>query len=1111
MKISTAGIVTWDSVPNATKYQISIDGTNWTDATSGVDYLSKIIASTGTRTVYVKAIGTGNYATGSAGSKSVTVYAVNFSSNSTTMGTVDTSSYNVINGTTYASNSNKLSLNGITTGTTSKTLKTVTATAKTNYVFKNWSSSSGTVSSNITITANFTGAEYTITLNGNGASTAGTSAIYERYASGIYLDSGINSKQMTTSANPITKPSKSSYTVTYDANNTGVTVSNATFTPSFNGYYTATSSGTQMINNSGYITSNLTNTKYTANTTLYAQWNHGYKLSSVSKTGYTCSWNTKSDGTGTKYSSGATVSITANTTYYAICNANEYTVEFVGNGGTSSSSSMNVTYGKAYGTLPKATRANNGNIKYTFEGWYTAATGGEKEKVTKIESTTTYNTAGNQTLYAHWLSSPIIKGGTSEVWSGSSIEILLDTPSKSDTSDTIKYQYYLSTSQTEQVGGTWIDVTSVDGGVAIYENGKHYIFYRAINVNRDISSVSNYNTLLIDSVTPSVTLSAYHRGNGQKIESDQWTNAGLRFEFGDLTAGPSGATIYYCISDSTSCIPSKVASPNQAVTDSALDNKTGVYKFIYQVSSNAGVDSKIFTFIAKVDTTAPTMKGVITSLKDSSTLATLTNSSTSYVDSTWRNYGYTINLSGTTDGESGIAKIEKYTNANNLSRSDTDYKSNLVSGDITSTKTYTEKANGAKYAKYVATDNAGNKATFIVEVLIDTEGPTLKISVYKADDDGNKTGNALLSNQTSNYTFKDEKTGENLWVNYHYYFDLSASSDSLSGIDHYRFQYSPGGKSAIDTSKYDERNIAAGSPHDTVKTNGARRLIFTAYDKAGNTKSFWIDVFVDTNDPAVTLKLYKADSDGKKTGSALRTITAANTPVNSWANYRQYFDLTGTKDGLSGIASITMQANKVGIVDTGSSVTGASDLTASYNITSAKGKAIMSSGNRYVRITVKDKAGNSVVHNVRIYIDLGAPTLASSSLSPRFESSTTITYKCTDTMSGFAAFGTKTLSKTYTKNVTSSNSPVTVQCKDTAGNTSSDKKTYTWSSNSACGTEEYTYTGTCTKIEKGITPSVCTSKGGKIVSTTGNSGLVNCSISYSCDKTGTRNKTCWHQ
>ena len=1046
MKISTAGIVTWDSVPNATKYQISIDGTNWTDATSGVDYLSKIIASTGTRTVYVKAIGTGNYATGSAGSKSVTVYAVNFSSNSTTMGTVDTSSYNVINGTTYASNSNKLSLNGITTGTTSKTLKTVTATAKTNYVFKNWSSSSGTVSSNITITANFTGAEYTITLNGNGASTAGTSAIYERYASGIYLDSGINSKQMTTSANPITKPSKSSYTVTYDANNTGVTVSNATFTPSFNGYYTATSSGTQMINNSGYITSNLTNTKYTANTTLYAQWNHGYKLSSVSKTGYTCSWNTKSDGTGTKYSSGATVSITANTTYYAICNANEYTVEFVGNGGTSSSSSMNVTYGKAYGTLPKATRANNGNIKYTFEGWYTAATGGEKEKVTKIESTTTYNTAGNQTLYAHWLSSPIIKGGTSEVWSGSSIEILLDTPSKSDTSDTIKYQYYLSTSQTEQVGGTWIDVTSVDGGVAIYENGKHYIFYRAINVNRDISSVSNYNTLLIDSVTPSVTLSAYHRGNGQKIESDQWTNAGLRFEFGDLTAGPSGATIYYCISDSISCIPNKVASPNQAVTDSTLDNKTGVYKFIYQVSSNAGVDSKTFTFIAKVDTTAPTMKGVITSLKDSSTLATLTNSSTSYVDSTWRNYGYTINLSGTTDGESGIAKIEKYTNANNLSRSDTDYKSNLVSGDITSTKIYTEKANGAKYAKYVATDNAGNKATFIVEVLIDTEGPTMKGVITSLKDSSTL---ATLTNSSTSYV-------DSSWKNYGYKITLSGT-DSLSGISKIT-KYTNANNLKKTDSNY-KSNLVSGDITSTKthseSADGAKYAKFVATDKAGNTTTFTVEVLIDTVAPNPVIKLYKANSDEKKTGSVLKTIdTSVNTAINSWTNYRHYFDLSSSTDSLSGIKEMKMQINDYGIFATGNTAAGTTDLVTTYDFSTNKYIVVGHSGNRYIRFTIRDKAGNSVVRNIRVYIDLEDPVLSSPKIADRFSSSTTLTYSCGDAMSGFQPFGKsdpKAVEIVFTElKIKSSSSPVTIQCKDTAGNTST-SKTYRWGANSVCG------------------------------------------------------------
>ena len=884
LNVTTAGIVTWTGVSNATSYQISMDNTNWTAATSGIDYLSSIISFTGTRTIYLRGINsdTTNYETGASANKSISVYTVTAKSGNETMGTVSPTSYKVISGATYSVNSNQLLLKGITSGTTTKTLSTITASPKSGYKFGSWSSTSGTISSDTTITASF---DY-----------------------------------------------------------------------------------------------------------------------------------------------------------------NSYTVTFNGNGGTVSSSSKTVTYLSQYGTLPKATRANNGNIKYTFEGWYTAATGGEKEKVTKIESTTTYNTAGNQTLYAHWLSSPIIKGGTSEVWSGSSIEILLDTPSKSDTSDTIKYQYYLSTSQTEQVGGTWIDVTSVDGGVAIYENGKHYIFYRAINVNRDISSVSNYNTLLIDSVTPSVTLSAYHRGNGQKIESDQWTNAGLRFEFGDLTAGPSGATIYYCISDSTSCIPSKVASPNQAVTDSALDNKTGVYKFIYQVSSNAGVDSKIFTFIAKVDTTAPTMKGVITSLKDSSTLATLTNSSTSYVDSTWRNYGYTIDLSGTTDGESGIAKIEKYTNANNLSRSDTDYKSNLFSGDITSTKTYTEKANGAKYAKYVATDNAGNKATFIVEVLIDTEGPTMKGVVTSLKDSSTL---ATLTNSSTSYV-------DSSWKNYGYKITLSGT-DSLSGISKIT-KYTNANNLKKTDSNY-KSNLVSGDITST-KTHsesaaGAKYAKFVATDKAGNTTTFTVEVLIDTVAPNPVIKLYKANSDEKKTGSVLKTIdTSVNTAINSWTNYRHYFDLSSSTDSLSGIKEMKMQINDYGIFATGNTAAGTTDLVTTYDFSTNKYIVVGHSGNRYIRFTIRDKAGNSVVRNIRVYIDLEDPVLSSPKIADRFSSSTTLTYSCEDAMSGFQPFGKsdpKAVEIVFTElKIKSSSSPVTIQCKDTAGNTST-SKTYRWGANSVCG------------------------------------------------------------
>ena len=71
---------------------------------------------------------------------------------------------------------------------------------------------------------------------------------------------------------------------------------------------------------------------------------------------------------------------------------NTVKITFNGNGGTVSVSSLNVTAGKTMGSnIPTAVRSG-----YTFEGWYTAASGGTKY----VNSTTI--TAGNKTLYAHW-------------------------------------------------------------------------------------------------------------------------------------------------------------------------------------------------------------------------------------------------------------------------------------------------------------------------------------------------------------------------------------------------------------------------------------------------------------------------------------------------------------------------------------------------------------------------------------------------------------------------------------------------------------------------------------------------------------------------------------
>ena len=68
-----------------------------------------------------------------------------------------------------------------------------------------------------------------------------------------------------------------------------------------------------------------------------------------------------------------------------------YLVLFDANGGDLTDFYRFVRFGAAYGTMPTPSRPG-----YTFDGWYTAATGG-----TKAEASTVVN-QGDHTLYAHW-------------------------------------------------------------------------------------------------------------------------------------------------------------------------------------------------------------------------------------------------------------------------------------------------------------------------------------------------------------------------------------------------------------------------------------------------------------------------------------------------------------------------------------------------------------------------------------------------------------------------------------------------------------------------------------------------------------------------------------
>ena len=279
-------------------------------------------------------------------------------------------------------------------GVTSTESKTVTyastygelpAATRTGYTFAGWytAASGGTKieeSTKVSITtaqtlyARWTAKIYTVTFNANG---------------------GVSST-----------PSK---TVTYDSTYGELpTATRAGYT--FAGWYTAVNDGTKIEAS--------TKVSITTAQTLYAHWtaktytvtfnaNGGspstssrsvtYDLTygempTPTRTGYAFDgWYTAASG-GTQITASTKVSITSTQMLYAQWMANKYTVTFNANGGETPTASKSVTYASTYGDLPIPTRTG-----YTFDGWYTLASGG-----TKIEASTKVSITTAQPLYAHW-------------------------------------------------------------------------------------------------------------------------------------------------------------------------------------------------------------------------------------------------------------------------------------------------------------------------------------------------------------------------------------------------------------------------------------------------------------------------------------------------------------------------------------------------------------------------------------------------------------------------------------------------------------------------------------------------------------------------------------
>ena len=135
---------------------------------------------------------------------------MNFTVNDESLGSISHEQLIVIPGTTYTVSNSTITMSDGRIVTASPKTVTGYTTKFTGYTI---TPNSTTINAKTTVKANFTkeANTYKITLDNKSATTAGTTLIYEKYNTGIYLDSDLKTA-MTTTTNPITKPVKKGYT-----------------------------------------------------------------------------------------------------------------------------------------------------------------------------------------------------------------------------------------------------------------------------------------------------------------------------------------------------------------------------------------------------------------------------------------------------------------------------------------------------------------------------------------------------------------------------------------------------------------------------------------------------------------------------------------------------------------------------------------------------------------------------------------------------------------------------------------------------------------------------------------------------------------------------------
>ena len=408
---TTAPTITSVSVPgngtysagNNLVFTVIFDENVNVNTASGIPYLSLIIGSTSRQATYVSGSGTSNLAF------RYTVQVGNSDSDGISIGSL------ILNGGTIqdgAGNNANLTLNSvgnmtgvlvdtsvapsITGQPSSQTVNagqnaTFSVTATGTGITYQWQVDTSSGFTNITSGGVYSGAS-TSTLTITGVTAGMNGYQYRAIVSGTVAPVATSNPAM------LTVTAAPSYTIT--ANPTAKDFG------SLSVGYTAPAVQTVTITNTGNSSVTLTqptSTNYTigtlSDTTLDANGTATFTV--TTKVGLAVGNYNETLTVSTDHSTNATVELS-----FSVTAVPTYTVTFNPNGGTISETSRSVALGTAVGTLPIPTRSG----RYSFDGWYTAASGG-----TQIFASTTIS--ANVTYYAHWT---YTSGGGSGSGSGSS-------------------------------------------------------------------------------------------------------------------------------------------------------------------------------------------------------------------------------------------------------------------------------------------------------------------------------------------------------------------------------------------------------------------------------------------------------------------------------------------------------------------------------------------------------------------------------------------------------------------------------------------------------------------------------------------------------------------